>query len=107
MNNHLTAARGGSTKATPIDPQTMPAPAPATPTGQTPATVVAGASHETQAAAFASDPRIHFSTVTRRWAFEDDDGNEFEYDPVKATWLPVVRNLLVLCVTTLRKYETA
>lgn len=64
--------------------------APATPTGQAPVTASAGASFEAQSEAFATDPRIHFSTVTGRWTLEDDDGNEFEYDPVKTTWLPVV-----------------
>ena len=54
-------------------------------------TVAVGASQDAQAAAFASDPRIHFSTVTRRWAFEDDDGNEWEYDAAKAVWVQVVR----------------
>lgn len=63
---------------------------PATPTGHAPITATAGASLEDQAATFESDPRIHFSTVTGRWTLEDDDGNEFEYDPVKAAWLPVV-----------------
>ncbi len=51
----------------------------------------AGASQEAQEAAFADDPRIHFSTVTKRWCFEDDDGNEFEYEVAKAAWVPVVR----------------
>ena len=55
----------------------------------------AGASAEAQAAAFASDPRIHFSRETGRWAYEDDDGNEFEYDGVKGVWIAVVsRNRL-------------
>lgn len=62
----------------------------ATPTGQAPITTTAGASFEDQAATFESDPRIHYSTVTKRWTFEDDDGNEFEYDPVNTAWLPVV-----------------
>ncbi|THH06512.1 hypothetical protein EW145_g4031 [Phellinidium pouzarii] len=47
-------------------------------------TVAVGASQDAQAAAFAADPRIHFSTVTKRWTFEDDDGNEWEYDTTKA-----------------------
>ncbi|PAV18990.1 splicing factor u2af-associated 2 [Pyrrhoderma noxium] len=49
-----------------------------------------GASQDAQAAAFAADPRIHFSTVTRRWAFEDDDGNEWEYDANKGAWIQVI-----------------
>lgn len=57
--------------------------------------VAAGASAEAQAAAFASDPRVHFSQVTKRWAFEDDDGNEFEYDGVKGVWVPVVRIITI------------
>lgn len=61
-----------------------------TQSGTSPAIATAGASQEAQAAAFADDPRIHFSTVTKRWAFEDDNGNEFEYDSAKAVWLPVV-----------------
>lgn len=50
-----------------------------------------GASQEAQEEAFAEDPRIHFSTVTKRWTFEDDDGNEFEYEASKGVWVPVVR----------------
>lgn len=49
-----------------------------------------------QLAAFASDPRMHINTVTKRWEYEDDDGNEFEFDPVSAKWIPVVRPILKL-----------
>ena len=55
-----------------------------------PPSAAAGASAEAQAAAFSSDPRVHFSRVTGRWAYEDDDGNEFEYDGAKGVWVPVV-----------------
>lgn len=53
-------------------------------------TAAAGASHDVLSAVFAADPRIHFSTITRRWALEDDAGNEWEYDPFKAVWVQVV-----------------
>lgn len=53
-------------------------------------TAAIGASQDAQATAFASEPRIHFSTVTRRWTFEDDDGDEWEYDAAKAVWVHVV-----------------
>ena len=58
-----------------------------------------GASQDAQAAAFAADPRIHFSTVTRRWAFEDDGGNEWEYDANKGAWIQVVRGSLEFHIT--------
>lgn len=41
-------------------------------------------------AGFATDPRIHFSKVTGKWEFEDDDGNEMEWDMAKQAWVPVV-----------------
>lgn len=53
--------------------------------------VVAGASVETQEAAFSLDPRINFSTITKRWQFEDADGSEFEYDNITGKWILVVR----------------
>ena len=59
-----------------------------------------GASQDAQAAAFAADPRIHFSTVTRRWAFEDDGGNEWEYDANKGAWIQVVRGSLEFHIIT-------
>ena len=49
---------------------------------------------EEQQAAFAADPRMHINTVTQRWEYEDDDGNEFEFDPVSGKWVPVVRPVL-------------
>ncbi|KAI5120978.1 hypothetical protein M0805_006650 [Coniferiporia weirii] len=67
-----------------------------TPGGSPPSlTVSIGASLDDQTAAFAADPRIHFSTVTNRWAFEDDDGNEWEYDISKAVWVQVVDEVLL------------
>ena len=58
-------------------------------------TGAAGASQESLAATFAADPRIHFSTVTGRWAFEDDDGIEWEYDARKGVWLQVVSRVVL------------
>jgi HIV Tat-specific factor 1 len=37
------------------------------------------------------DERIYFSRETGTWRFEDDDGNEMEYDTAKNTWVQVVR----------------
>jgi HIV Tat-specific factor 1 len=48
-----------------------------------------GAPAEEQAAAFEDDPRVHFDTLSGRWRLEDGD-SEFEYDPFKAVWIPVV-----------------
>ena len=45
-------------------------------------------------ASFATDPRIAFNKVTGKWEFEDDDGNEMEWDMAKNTWVPVVRTWL-------------
>ena len=59
-----------------------------------PPSAAAGASAEAQAAPFATDPRVHFSQVTKRWAFEDDDGNEYEYDAAKGAWVLVVRRMI-------------
>jgi HIV Tat-specific factor 1 len=42
-------------------------------------------------ASFSTDPRIAFNKVTGKWEFEDDDGNEMEWDMVKNSWVPVVR----------------
>ncbi|KAI0051899.1 hypothetical protein FA95DRAFT_1484447 [Auriscalpium vulgare] len=60
-----------------------------------PPSAAAGSSAESQAAAFASDPRVHFDTQSATWRFEDDDGDEQEYDPVKGAWFPVVDEDLV------------
>ncbi|KAH8119501.1 hypothetical protein DFH11DRAFT_1540309 [Phellopilus nigrolimitatus] len=80
----------------------MSTPSTTTSSGSPPAlTAAVGASLDAQAAAFAAEPRIHFSTVTRRWAFEDDDGNEWEYETAKAAWVPVVDEEL------LRKQQAA
>ena len=58
--------------------------------------ITAGASAEAQQAAFALDPRISFSTVTKRWTFEDDNGSELEYDNVTGKWIPVASLLFPL-----------
>jgi len=42
-------------------------------------------------ASFSTDPRIAFNKVTGKWEFENDDGNEMEWDTVKNAWVPVVR----------------
>lgn len=48
-----------------------------------------GASAEKQATAFGDDPRVSFDTQIARWRLEDGDA-EFEYEPSKAVWIPVV-----------------
>jgi hypothetical protein len=48
-----------------------------------------GAPAEEQAAAFEDDPRVYFDTQSSRWRLEDRDA-EFEYEPSRAVWLPVV-----------------
>ncbi len=48
-----------------------------------------GAPAEQQAAAFEDDPRVHFDTQSARWRLEDGDA-EYEYEPTKAVWFPVV-----------------
>ena len=48
-----------------------------------------GAPAEEQAAAFEDDPRVHFDTQSLRWRLEDGDA-EFEYEPSRAVWFPVV-----------------
>jgi len=48
-----------------------------------------GAPAEEQAAAFEDDPRVHFDTQSSRWRLEDGDA-EFEYEPSRAVWIPVV-----------------
>ncbi|KAL5528253.1 hypothetical protein ACEPAF_7389 [Sanghuangporus sanghuang] len=60
-----------------------------------PLTVSAGASQELLAATFSADPRIHFSTVTGRWAFEDHDGSEWEYDAKGGAWIQVADDDLI------------
>ena len=56
-----------------------------------PAAIAAGSSAQAQAAAFAADDRIHFDKTSGSWRYEDEDGNEMEYDGVKGAWVPVVR----------------
>ncbi|TDL26119.1 hypothetical protein BD410DRAFT_784158 [Rickenella mellea] len=55
-----------------------------------PPSAAAGASAEDQAAAFSSDTRTYYSTVTKKWQYEDDEGNEFEYHADKGVWVPLV-----------------
>ncbi|KAL5485032.1 hypothetical protein ACEPAI_7674 [Sanghuangporus weigelae] len=64
-------------------------------TGAPSLTVAAGASPESIAATFSADPRIHFSTVTGRWAFEDNDGSEWEYDAKGGAWIQVADDDLI------------
>jgi hypothetical protein len=52
-----------------------------------------GASVEEQAAAFEDDPRVHFDTQGGQWRLEDGDA-EFEYEPSRAVWIPVVSSPL-------------
>lgn len=62
------------------------------PTASAPPTAIAaGSSAEAQAAAFADDPRVHFDRQAGTWRFEDDDGNEMEYDAAKGAWVALVR----------------
>ena len=56
-------------------------------------TAALGASAEAQAAAFETDPRIHFDRQSGTWRLEDDNGDELEYDAAKGKWVPVVRIL--------------
>ncbi|KAI0696724.1 hypothetical protein BC835DRAFT_1271448 [Cytidiella melzeri] len=60
-----------------------------------PPTALAGSSAAAQAAAFAEDERIHFDRTAGTWRFEDDDGNEMEYDADKGVWVPVLSEDLV------------
>ncbi|KAI0305691.1 splicing factor u2af-associated protein 2 [Multifurca ochricompacta] len=53
-----------------------------------------GAPAEEQAIAFEDDPRVHFDTQGGRWRLEDGDA-EFEYEPSKAVWIPVVDEDLI------------
>lgn len=57
-------------------------------------TLPAGATSEALAAAFEADERIHFSTVTRRWTYEDESGAEWEYEAAKGAWVPVVSAIM-------------
>lgn len=56
-----------------------------------PTTLAAGSSAEVQAAAFADDDRIHFDRTAGTWRYEDEEGNEMEYDATKGAWAPLVR----------------
>lgn len=57
-----------------------------------PPSAASGSTHEAQAAAFAEDPRVHFDKTEGTWRFEDDNGDEMEYDATKGVWVPVVRS---------------
>lgn len=43
------------------------------------------------AAMFSSDPRVHFSRASGKWEYEDDNGNEFEWNDLAKAWVPIVR----------------
>ena len=55
-----------------------------------PPTALQAKTFEEQAAAFASDDRIHFSKATGTWQFEGEDGTEMEWDTSKGAWVPLV-----------------
>lgn len=60
-------------------------------TGYAPPTAIAaGSSAAAQAAAFADDPHVHFDRQAGAWRFEDDDGNELEYDAAKGAWVSLL-----------------
>ena len=40
---------------------------------------------------FTTDPRVHYDQRTNKWAFEQEDGQEFEYNTLTSSWQPVVR----------------
>ncbi|KAI9509404.1 hypothetical protein F5148DRAFT_759525 [Russula earlei] len=52
------------------------------------------ASAEELAVAFEHDPRVYLDTQSGRWRLEDGDA-EFEYQPARAVWIPVVDEDLV------------
>ncbi|PPQ98604.1 hypothetical protein CVT24_003937 [Panaeolus cyanescens] len=71
----------------------QPALSPAAPhdlMSQPPPSPLADSSADVQRAAFADDPRIYFSKTTNTWRFEQDNGEELEYDNAKGAWIPVV-----------------
>lgn len=47
------------------------------------------------AAAYAADHLVYFNKETATWRFEDDDGNEMEFDAAKGSWVPVLDDDLV------------
>ncbi|KAG8936864.1 hypothetical protein FRC02_010726 [Tulasnella sp. 418] len=77
----------------------------APPTANYDPTASAESNHESMALAFASDPRIHFNTVTETWQFEDDDGKEMEWDAAKQIWVPLVDEDLVRAQQAAYKME--
>jgi len=50
----------------------------------------AAPSAEDMAAAFASDPRVHFSKASGKWEYEDEEGREFEWSAFAKNWVPIV-----------------
>lgn len=46
-----------------------------------------------QSAAFAADPRVHFNKASNKWEYEDEQGNEFEWNQLVNNWVPIVRLL--------------
>ena len=40
---------------------------------------------------FASDPRVSYSKLDKKWILEDDDGSEWEFDEDLNKWVPSVR----------------
>ncbi|KAF8577745.1 hypothetical protein K439DRAFT_1532040 [Ramaria rubella] len=60
-----------------------------------PPTALQATTFEEQAAAFASDDRIHFSKTSGTWQYENEDGTEMEWDASKGAWVPLVDEDLV------------
>jgi HIV Tat-specific factor 1 len=48
------------------------------------------AAADAMAAAFAADPRVHFSKASGKWEYEDEDGREFEWSDFAKNWVPIV-----------------
>lgn len=44
---------------------------------------------------FTADPRVHFNQQSGKWAFEDDDGTEMEWEEQRGVWVPVVSDLVI------------
>ncbi|KAL1750595.1 hypothetical protein FB107DRAFT_267281 [Schizophyllum commune] len=47
------------------------------------------------AAAYSADHLVYYNKETATWRFEDDDGNEMEYDATKGSWVPVLDDDLI------------
>ncbi|KAL7416426.1 hypothetical protein BDY24DRAFT_379710 [Mrakia frigida] len=52
-------------------------------------------SAEDMAAAFASDPRVHFSKTSGKWEYEDEEGREFEWSNFGKNWVPIVDDEMI------------